>query len=82
MVSEGAVRNRYEAYAREVVQLDREMDLLKMRVRLGSEHWYQELEKFASHAERRRAIEAERQALCWVLALDGSDATATPSAYG
>jgi hypothetical protein len=82
MVSEGAVRNRYEAYAREVAQLDREMDLLKLRVRMGSEHWYQDLEKFAGHAERRRAIEAERQALSWVLALDTPDAAAMPSAYG
>jgi hypothetical protein len=82
MVSEGDVRSRYEAYTREVGRLDREMDLLKLRVRMGSEHWYRDLEQFAGHAERRRTIEAERQALSWVLALDSADATAMPSAFG
>ena len=45
MVSEGAVRKHYEAYARELVPLDREMGLLKLRDRLGSAHWYKVLEK-------------------------------------
>jgi hypothetical protein len=82
MVSESDVRGRYDAYAREVAQLDREMDLLKLRVRMGSEHWYQDLERYAGHAERRRALAAQRQALSWVLALESADAAAMPSAYG
>jgi hypothetical protein len=82
MVSEGDVRNRYQAYTREVTQLDREMDLLKLRVGMGSEHWYQELEQFSGHAECRRALEAQRQALSWVPALDGTDTAVLSSAYG
>jgi hypothetical protein len=82
MVSETDVRSRYTAYVQEIEYLDREMFRLQMRVRLGSEHWRMELEQLANHAERRRALEAQRQALSWVLTPENAMGTGSASAYG
>jgi hypothetical protein len=67
MVSEMEVRRRYEAYVLEVEYLDREIQRLQLRVRMGSDYWRVDMEQLANHAEHRRALEAQRQALAWVL---------------
>jgi hypothetical protein len=71
------VRSRYEAYVQEVEYLDREIERLRLRVRMGSDHWRADLEQVANHAEHRRALEAQRQALAWVL-MPSNGARAAP----
>ena len=82
MVSESDVRSRYDAYVREVEQLDREMYRLRDRVRMGSDHWRVDMEQLAGYAERRRALDAQRQALYWVLMPEGADEARTSSSFG
>lgn len=74
MVSERDVRSRFAAYSEEIAQLDRQMRLLQLRVRIGSEHWRADMELLANYAERRRALEAQRQALYWVLTPESTNA--------
>lgn len=79
MAGEVEVRGRYEAYTQEMEQLDREIFLLKARIRMGSEHWSTDLEQLAGHTARRRALATQQQALSWVLTPAGNEAGATPA---
>jgi hypothetical protein len=76
MVSESEVRGRYQAYEQELKQIDQEIFKLQMRVRMGSDNWRIDLEQLAERAERRRAIDAQRQALKWVLLPEMGDGEA------
>jgi hypothetical protein len=67
MLHEHEVRARYQAYEQEVQTLEAEMQRLQVRVRLGSDHWRADLEQLAERAKRRRELDAQRQALLWVL---------------
>jgi hypothetical protein len=73
MISESEVRGRYLAYEQELQQLDQEIYRLRLRVRMGSEHWRVDLERLAERAERRRALDAQWQALRWVLVPETSE---------
>lgn len=78
MVSEIDARGRYTAYAQEIERLDREIYLLQMRVRMGSDQWRVDIEQLARCAERRRTLAAQREALEWVLTPAGGEAPAAP----
>ena len=65
MVGERDVRARRDAYAEELVRLDAEIVATRLRVRMGTGDWREQLERAAALAERRRHLGAQVQALRW-----------------
>ena len=76
MVEEYDARMRAAAYEAEIQRLDAEIDLRRMRVRMGTDSWRAELEHAADRAERRRILDVQLQALRWVLGADSESRTA------
>ena len=76
MVEEYDARARAAAYEAEIRRLDTEIDLRRMRVRMGTDCWRAELEHAADRAERRRILTVQLQALRWVLGADVESASA------
>jgi|GEM_PF-1542277 len=76
MVEEYDARSRATAYEAEIRRLDSEIDLRRMRVRMGTDSWRAELEHAADRAERRRILTVQLQALRWVLGADTESSSA------
>ena len=76
MVEEYDARSRATAYEAEIRRLDSEIDLRRMRVRMGTDSWRAELEHAADRAERRRILTVQLQALRWVLGADSESSSA------
>ena len=72
MVGERDVRARRAAYEEELGRLDAEIAATRLRVRMGSDDWREQLERAAALAERRRHLGAQVQALRWVLLEEAS----------
>lgn len=70
MVGEGEVRERFYASTQDLRRLDAEIIQLRYRVKLGGDDWRATLEHLRAREAHRRTLQAQLQALAWVLRLD------------
>lgn len=67
MRCEAEVRARLQADEAELSALMQEIAYLTVQVKLGDQHWRDDLERLASCMQRRRTLKAQLASLRWVL---------------
>jgi len=73
MRGETEVSSKLSFLETELPALDEEITTLQMRVKVGVDDWRQIVDSLGRRVERRRALEAQREALRWVLTSDSTN---------